>query len=93
MRRPEQAEDKLLDSVRRRRRRAAEADGGELSLPRQLARIGVLGWVVVAPTLLGFFGGRWLDHTFGDGMHFSLGLLLLGLVLGCWSGWKWIIEG
>ena len=86
------ASDKLLASVHRRRRRAISADR-ELTVPRQLARIGVLGWIVVTPTLLGFFGGRWLDRTLlGGGMQLSLGLLFLGLVLGCWSAWRWIIE-
>jgi ATP synthase protein I len=82
---------KLLDAVRvrveRRRRRLTE---GEPSLARYLGQVGVLGWTIVAPTLLGLFLGRWLDRRFGTGVFWSAPLMLLGLVLGCWSGWKWM---
>jgi ATP synthase protein I len=81
----------LLDAVRirgeRRRRRLAE---GEPSLARNLGQVGVLGWTIVLPALVGLFLGRWLDHRFGTGIFWSAPLLLLGLALGCWTGWKWM---
>jgi ATP synthase protein I len=82
---------RLLEAVRlrgeRRRRRLAE---GEPSLARYLGQVGVLGWTIVLPALAGLFLGRWLDHRFGTGVFWSAPLMLLGLALGCWSGWKWI---
>lgn len=83
--------DRLVDEVRRRRRRhriwRAE---GEPSLGRRLAQIGVLGWIIVVPTLIGVFIGRWLDAVLGTGLFWTAPLLLLGLALGCWSAWKWV---
>jgi len=63
---------------------------GEPSLLHQLASVGVLGWVVVVPTLLGIALGRWLDAHWHTGITFTAALLLLGLVLGGWSAWRWM---
>lgn len=63
---------------------------GEPSLLRQLASVGVLGWVVVVPTLLGIALGRWLDAHWATGITFTAALLLLGVVLGGWSAWRWM---
>jgi ATP synthase protein I len=61
---------------------------GERSIGQNLAMIGVLGWTIVTPTLLGIFAGRWLDRHFGSGIFWTLGLLVAGLVLGCTLAWK-----
>ncbi|OIQ64292.1 putative F0F1-ATPase subunit [mine drainage metagenome] len=83
--------DPLLKEVARRgeRHRRVQSEG-EASVARRLAQIGVLGWIIVVPTLLGIFAGRWLDRTFGSGLFFTAPLLILGLALGCWSAWKWM---
>lgn len=60
------------------------------SVARRLAQIGVLGWIIVTPMLIGVFVGRWLDQTFGTGLFWTAPLLLLGAILGCWSAWKWM---
>jgi ATP synthase protein I len=63
---------------------------GEPSVARRLAQIGVLGWIIVVPLLLGVFIGRWLDGVFNSGLFWTAPLLMLGLALGCWSAWKWV---
>jgi ATP synthase protein I len=65
---------------------------GDPSLMRQLAAVGVLGWIVVVPMLAGIALGRWLDRLLSSGIMFTAALLLLGLVLGCWSAWRWMHE-
>jgi ATP synthase protein I len=83
--------DPLVASARqkgeRRRRWRRE---GEPSTARRLAEIGVLGWVIVTPMLIGVFIGRWLDRTFASGIFWTAPLLIIGLVIGGWSAWKWI---
>jgi ATP synthase protein I len=73
---------------RRRERRARWQREGERSIGQNLALIGVLGWTIVTPTLVGVFVGRWLDREFGAGLFWTLGLLVLGLALGCTLAWK-----
>lgn len=83
--------DGLLDKVRRhRRRRQRWLREGEPSVARFIGQIGVLGWIIVAPTLFGLFIGRWLDHRFESGVFWSAPLLLIGVVIGCWLAWRWM---
>jgi ATP synthase protein I len=83
--------DGLLRSVRTRRdRRKKWLHEGEPSLGRRLAQVGVLGWTIVVPALIGIFLGRWLDRRFATGIFWTGPLLMLGLALGCWSAWKWM---
>ncbi len=86
-----QEPDGLLGSVRRRRARHQDwIRHGEPSFARYLAQVGVLGWAIVVPTLLGVFLGRWIDFRLGTGIFWTGPLLLLGLGIGCWSAWRWM---
>jgi len=80
--------DGLADAVRTRRKRWSTE--GEPSAARFVGQIGVLGWIIVTPTLIGLFIGRWLDHKFGTGIFWSAPLLLVGVVIGYWSAWRWM---
>jgi ATP synthase protein I len=83
--------DGLSETVRRKRQREQRwRREGEPSMARFIGQIGVLGWIIVAPTLIGLFIGRWLDHKFGSGIFWSAPLLLIGVVVGCWSAWRWM---
>lgn len=73
---------------RRHRQRLHWQTSGERPLARNLAMIGFLGWVVVAPALLGILAGRWLDRQLGTGITFSGAMLVAGLTLGCWLAWR-----
>jgi ATP synthase protein I len=80
---------KLAESVRtRRRRREEERREGERSLAQNLAMIGMLGWLIVVPTIGGVFLGRWLDHMLDTGIRWTGGFLALGLALGCYLAWR-----
>lgn len=79
----------LDEEVRRRRERLTGAqERGERSLAQELAYVGVIGWTLVIPALLGVVAGRALDRRFGGGVFWTLGLLLAGIVLGCVLAWK-----
>jgi ATP synthase protein I len=83
--------DGLLDKVRRERLRQRRwLREGQPSMARFIGQIGVLGWIIVAPTLIGLFIGRWLDHRLGSGIFWSAPLLMIGVVIGCWSAWRWM---
>ncbi|HKN09845.1 MAG TPA: AtpZ/AtpI family protein [Pseudomonadota bacterium] len=86
---PPHENEPLSQAVRtREERRARWQREGERSMGQNLAMIGALGWTIVAPTLLGLFAGRWLDKHFGMGVFWTLGLLVVGLTLGCSMAWK-----
>ncbi|MOA21540.1 putative F0F1-ATPase subunit [compost metagenome] len=71
-------------------REAQSRDDPEPSLGRRIGQIGVLGWAIVVPLLLGLFIGRWLDRLLGTGVLFAAALLFLGAALGLWSAWRWM---
>ncbi|MCR8723806.1 AtpZ/AtpI family protein [Frigidibacter sp. ROC022] len=89
---PQDPEDEPLVRETRLRRLRHELwlREGEMSVGRRLAQIGVLGWIIVAPTLAGLFLGRWIDNRFGSGIFWTGPGLVLGLCLGGWTAWKWM---
>lgn len=83
--------DPLIREARlRRERRDRWLREGDMSVGRRLAQIGVLGWIIVVPTLGGMFFGRWLDARFATGIFWTAPFMLLGLCLGGWVAWKWM---
>jgi ATP synthase protein I len=84
-------QDALVKGVRLRGERHGRwLREGDPSVARRLAQIGVLGWIIVVPVLIGIFIGRWLDRMFNSGLFCTGPLLMLGLALGCWSAWRWM---
>lgn len=73
-------------TARERRRRGLEE--GRESFARGLARLGMFGWMIVAPILAGLFAGRWLDRQLGTGIAASALLLGLGAFVGWWFVWR-----
>ena len=55
-----------------------------------LGAMGLIGWSVVVPTLLGAALGMWLDARFPGRLSWTLALLMAGLVLGCFHAWHWV---
>lgn len=84
-------EDRLAEAARRAAERAKRgAETPEPSLGVRLGQIGVLGWAIIVPTLIGVILGRFLDRTFATGIFFSAPLIMIGAAIGFWSAWKWM---
>ncbi len=63
---------------------------GEQGVWFGLGMMGLIGWSVTVPTLLGAALGFWLDKRFPGSFSWTLTILLLGLVLGCANAWHWV---
>lgn len=57
-----------------------------------LGMMGIIGWSVAVPTLLGAGLGMWLDRAFPGGHNWTLALLVAGLTLGCMNAWHWVSK-
>jgi ATP synthase protein I len=57
-----------------------------------LGMMGLIGWSVVIPTLLGAALGLWLDKQHPGEHSWTLALLAIGLGLGCFNAWRWIVK-
>nr|WP_320014240.1 AtpZ/AtpI family protein [uncultured Desulfobacter sp.] len=55
-----------------------------------LGMMGLIGWSVVVPTLLGAALGIWLDEHYPGGHAWTLALLVVGLAIGCLNAWHWV---
>ena len=57
-----------------------------------LGMMGLIGWSVVTPTLLGAALGLWLDKHHPGEHAWTLALMVAGLVLGCLNAWHWVAK-
>jgi ATP synthase protein I len=57
-----------------------------------LGMMGLIGWSVAVPTLLGAALGIWLDEHYPGKHAWTLALLVAGLVVGCWNAWRWVSQ-
>ena len=55
-----------------------------------LGMMGMVGWTVAVPTLLGAAGGFWLDKHYPQRFSWILTLLITGLFIGCLIAWRWV---
>jgi ATP synthase protein I len=59
---------------------------------RGLGMMGMVGWSVVVPTLIGAGLGHLIDHRHPGGHSWTLALLVAGLTIGCANAWRWIAR-
>ena len=57
-----------------------------------LGMMGLVGWSITVPTLVGTALGIWIDKHYPGGHSWTLALLIAGLCLGCANAWHWIAK-
>ena len=57
-----------------------------------LGMMGLIGWSVAVPTLLGAALGLWLDRHYPGRHPWTLALLVAGLAIGCLNAWRWVAK-
>jgi ATP synthase protein I len=84
-------DEKMEEAARRAAERERKfRDDPEPTVASRLGQIGVLGWAIVAPILLGVVVGRWLDWTLKTGIFFTAPLMMVGAAAGLWTAWRWM---
>ena len=71
-------------------RKLQARDRGNPSVWSGLGVMGVIGWSAALPTVLGAAIGLWLDKRHPGHHSWTLALMLVGLVLGCFAAWNWV---
>jgi ATP synthase protein I len=56
-----------------------------------MGMMGLIGWSVAVPTLLGAALGIWLDQRHSS-HSWTLALLVAGLVIGCLNAGRWVAS-
>lgn len=57
-----------------------------------LGLVGAVGWMLVLPMVAGGFAGHVADLHTGSGVTFALAGLLLGLCIGAYTVWRYVIR-
>ena len=57
-----------------------------------LGMMGLIGWSIAIPTLLGASLGMWLDKQHFSDRSWTLALMVTGLTIGCLNAWLWISK-
>jgi ATP synthase protein I len=83
-------EDRFTEEIRRQSARARRSRGARWW--QDLGVFGLVGWMIVVPTLAGIALGRVLDSHFHTGISWTLSLLLVGLAVGCTTVWRSIKD-
>ncbi|WP_067217982.1 AtpZ/AtpI family protein [Marinomonas gallaica] len=55
-----------------------------------LGMMGLVGWSIAIPTVLGATLGIWLDGAYPGDRSWTPALLVVGLCLGCFNAWHWV---
>jgi ATP synthase protein I len=76
----------MIQQVQAKQRQQARRSDG--SLLRSVAILGVVGWSVVLPTLIGIAAGIWIDKHWHTPVSWTLILMASGLLLGCANAWQ-----
>lgn len=89
---PETPQERMIRDVAAKQERMLRARREKKTSWSALAFLGVIGWSVVAPTLIGVAVGIWLDQRWPGRISWAVTLLFVGLVLGCLMAWRRIRE-
>lgn len=91
---PERDDPKLPPSAARMIRDVGAAQeriergrGQKNNILSSIAILGVVGWSVTLPTVLGVVLGVWIDRRWPGRFSWALTLMMLGLAIGCASAW------
>jgi len=86
------AESKLAGQIGAKAARKLKARKSGQGVWFGLGMMGLIGWSVVVPTLLGAALGAWLDNQYPGKHAWTLALLVAGLVIGCANAWFWVAK-
>lgn len=81
---------KFESQVRKKATQKIKARNNPAEVWFGLGMMGLIGWSIVIPTLLGATLGIWLDKHYQEGHSWTLVFLLAGLCVGCVNAWYWM---
>ena len=85
------SQDHLAEAARRSEERdRLGRETPEPSLGARLGQIGILGWAIVTPILLGVVLGRLADRQFATGITLTAAAIFVGAAIGLHAAWKWM---
>ena len=84
---PRSAENMIRQVASREARMLRKRDEKDRGLWFSIGMLGVVGWSIVLPILIGIALGVWIDQRRPSRFSWTLMLMIAGLVLGCLNAW------
>jgi ATP synthase protein I len=78
---------RMIRDVGAAQERIERGRGQKNNILGSIAILGVVGWSVTLPTILGVVLGVWMDRRWPGRFSWALTLMMLGLAIGCTSAW------
>ena len=78
------------DEVARKEKRKLKAQHQKSNAWSGLGMMGMIGWSVAVPSLLGAALGILLDKRHPQSFSWTLSLLFVGIITGCIIAWHWV---
>lgn len=82
------AAERMIRRVQERQAQMARAKDQRNSFWNAISILGVVGWSVALPTLIGIALGVWIDRRWPSRFSWALMLLIAGLLFGCFTAWQ-----
>ena len=79
--------ERMIREVGTRQERIARGRSDRNSILSSIAILGVVGWSVTMPTVLGVILGVWIARRWPSRFSWALTLLMVGLAVGCTNAW------
>jgi ATP synthase protein I len=79
--------ERIIREVESKRERILRGRSQQGDFWGSVAILGLIGWSVAIPTLIGAGLGAWIDHRWPSRFSWTLMLLVSGLLLGCVNAW------
>ncbi len=88
---PQSNRNEFQDQIDRKSTRMVKSRrAGDRSVWFGLGTMGLVGWSIAIPTLIGIAIGIWIDTRFPSPYSWTLMLLFVGVVVGCFNAWYWV---
>ena len=89
----EELEDEFQLRIRKRAEllQQGKQDKGR-SFWKYVGLIGSVGWGIVVPMIAGIYLGLFVDRHADTTYSWTLGLLCLGLAVGCYNAWRMVTK-
>jgi ATP synthase protein I len=87
--RPEE-QPEFAAAIRRKCERRIRARDKSENLWFWLGMMGLVGWSVAIPTVIGVAIGVWIDSRTAGSISWTLTFLFIGVVIGCLQAWFWV---
>ena len=85
-------ENTLIQKIGAKAERKMKARNSPQGVWFGLGMMGLVGWSVVVPTVLGAALGVWMDSKHLGKYSWTLMFLLIGLMIGCLNAWYWVMK-